>query len=122
MKRILIAILAIAAVNTIAAYHTQYDNEVRTCKRQCRRHDRACYNECERSVPGNFAYGVVDLPAAAVQTGTLGIIPTNRQAVEDYNPPYNFGRGIKRIFVDTGRVATLGFAARGNEHETGDSE
>lgn len=119
MKRILFALLAITTGAYISAeMNVEYNNAVNNCKRSCRKADTRCHSECERSVAANFGYGVIDLVPAAVQTGTVGIIPTNSQAVEDYNIPKNFARGAKRLFVDAGRVVTLGHVARGDEHET----
>lgn len=120
LRLLVVALVAIATTFHVNARYKNNDTEeVRSCKRACPLRNRsACHAECERSMGANFIYGIADTPAAAVQTGTLGIIPTNRQAVEDYNIVKNTGRGIKRLGVDAGRIVTLGYVARGDEHET----
>jgi len=117
-NRIALALLAITGTVSVQARYYNDSNEVAACVRECPRRDARCRVECRQSIGENLGTSIVDAPFAAVQTGSLGLIPTTSEAVHDYRPVQNFGRGVKRLGQDTVGIATVGLGGRDWERDS----
>ena len=124
MKRILVALLAIAATAQVYAEKRQrnenQDAAEHACHKSCRhesgreaRHE--CHNRCRNAAHDFVVDGVAGAVRDAVTLGSVGIIPASVDA-ERGELGHNMRKSARGLVGDVVTVGTLGFV-NGNSNE-----